>query len=260
MFDFSQKAYYYLNDSSIYLTKEQKDLFDLFSEKRRLVVSAPTSFGKSRVMREIIANNSYNQIIIIVPTNALLSETYFTFRMDERLSCYNLIFSTHIKPIDEKSIYIFTPEKFDAYTDEYDIAYDFFVFDEVYKIDSQDNRSSVFSNCLYKAYKKKCDYYLIGPYFNNFSSEYLKKTNGYFKKYDTDIVQKSISNYLYDCESNVSGMNFKKLKGKDPRLKTIIKNIEGQTIVYVGRKDSAESRARFISDILDCQIEKQRSI
>lgn len=153
IFDYAQKAFYSLN-SDILLTKEQKDLFDLFITKRRLVISAPTSFGKSRIMREIVAHCKYNNIVVIVPTNALLSETYFTFRMDERLSEYNLIFSTHIQPNNEKSIYIFTPEKFDLYTDEYNINYELFIFDEVYKIDSNDNRASVFSNCLYKAYKK----------------------------------------------------------------------------------------------------------
>ncbi len=253
IFDSSQKAFYSLKSDFI-LTKEQKDLFDLFSQKRRLVVSAPTSFGKSRVMREIITHNQYKQIVVIVPTNALLSETYFTFRMDERLSRYNLIFSTHIEPSDDNSIYIFTPEKFDVYTDEYDINFDFFVFDEVYKVDSKDSRSSVFSNCLYKAYKKQCDYYLIGPYFNKFSESFIKKTNGYFKRYDTDIVQKIMTNYLYDSEAKVSGVSLKKLKGKDTRLKQIIKNIPGQTIVYVGRKDTAETRARKIADLTDKEV------
>jgi hypothetical protein len=247
IFDCSQKAYYSLDDE-IVLTKEQKDLFDLFSEKRRLVVSAPTSFGKSRVMREIIAHNGYKQIVVIVPTNALLSETYFTFRMDERLSRYNLVFSTHIEPSDTDSIYIFTPEKFDVYTDENSIDYDFFIFDEVYKVDSSDSRSSVFSSCLYKAYKKKCDYYLIGPYFNRFSESFVDKTNGYFKRYSTDIVQKTTSNYLCGTSVEIDGHQLKRLKGRDARLKQVVKNIDGQNIVYVGRKDSAETRARYIAD------------
>lgn len=247
LFDSAQKAFYSLA-SDIILTKEQKDLFDLFITRRRLVVSAPTSFGKSRIMREIIAHCKYNNIVVIVPTNALLSETYFTFRMDERLSEYNLIFSTHIQPNNEKSIYIFTPEKFDLYTDEYNINYEFFIFDEVYKIDSNDNRASVFSNCLYKAYKKRCDYYLIGPYFNDFSPNFIQKTNGYFKKYNTDIVQKSTINYLEDSDILIDGVKLKKLLGKDSRLGQIINKVQGQTIIYVSRKDTAETRAKNISN------------
>lgn len=123
IFEVSQKAFYSL-ESDVVLTKEQKELYDIFNKKRRLVVSAPTSFGKSRITREIIVHNKYKHIVVVVPTNALLSETYFTFRMDERLSRYNLIFSTHVDPSESDSIYIFTPEKFDLYSDEHDIDYD----------------------------------------------------------------------------------------------------------------------------------------
>lgn len=95
---------------------------------------------------------------------------------------------------------------------------------------------------------------MIGPYFNKFSESFIKKTNGYFKRYDTDIVQKIMTNYLYDSEAKVSGVSLKKLKGKDTRLKQIIKNIPGQTIVYVGRKDTAETRARKIADLTDKEV------
>lgn len=253
LFESSQRAFYSL-EIDVTLTKEQKELYDLFNSKRRLVVSAPTSFGKSRITREIIAHNSYKHIVVVVPTNALLSETYFTFRMDERLSKYNLIFSTHIEPTTSDSIYIFTPEKFDLYSDEHDIDYDFFVFDEVYKVDSSDKRSSVFSNCLYKAYKKECDYYLIGPYFNKFSEKFLEKTGGHFKKFETDIVQKITRNYFSEEEACLPTGILKKLKGKDSRLKNAIKNLDGQTIVYVSRKDSAETRAKIISESRKSEI------
>ncbi|MCQ4412190.1 hypothetical protein NOX26_00350 [Enterobacter kobei] len=38
-------------------------------------MSAPTSFGKSLLIEEIIASNIYNNILIIQPTLALLDET-----------------------------------------------------------------------------------------------------------------------------------------------------------------------------------------
>ncbi|EOU9482085.1 helicase-related protein [Pseudomonas aeruginosa] len=245
LLDLAQNAFYSI-DGEILLTKEQKDLFDLFMRKRRLVVSAPTSFGKSRIVREIITHCSYNSIAVVVPTNALLSETYQAFREDVRLSEYGLIFSTHIEPPEGKVIYIFTPEKFDVYTDEHKISYDFFVFDEVYKVDAEDRRSSVFSNCLYKAYLKKCDYYLIGPYFKGFSKEYLERTDGHFVKFETDIVQKETVNY-YDGVAIYDGRTLPARESKDARLTQVLSKIDGQSIVYVGRKDSAETRAKFIA-------------
>ncbi|MDT9677718.1 DEAD/DEAH box helicase [Pseudomonas sp. JV414] len=263
LFEVSQRSFYSL-DSEILLTKEQKDLYDTFKEKRRLVVSAPTSFGKSRIVREIISHNSYESVMMVVPTNALLSETYFAFKQDENLKRYNLIYSTHSEPSSEPTIYIFTPEKFDVYTDEHQVSFDFFIFDEVYKVDSSDNRSSVFASCLYKAYKERCDYYLIGPYFKSFSKEFLRRTKGHFEKYNTDIVQKKVINYLSDKSVSIDGAELKSLKGKEPRLMQILQSVSGQSIVYVGRKDSAETRAHYIagkrsedvkSEVLDELIE-----
>ena len=246
--DIAQRSFYSLKNNTL-LTKEQKSLFDTFLKKRKLVVSAPTSFGKSLIVREIISNSDYKSIVIIVPTNALLSETYYSVRMDESLSEYKIIFSTHLKPVKGKVIYIFTPEKFDLYSDEHNIHYDFFVFDEIYKIDSRDNRSSVFSSCLYKAYKEECDYYFIGPYFKSFSRKYLNKTNGVFKKFSTEIVQKQVSHYYSETSIFLNNVMLPSLKGKDPRLKKVLAAIDGQTIVYVCRKDSAETRSKCIAKI-----------
>ncbi|WP_433735105.1 helicase-related protein [Pseudomonas monteilii] len=244
----AQKAFYSL-ESDVILTKEQKDLYDLFLKKRRLVISAPTSFGKSRIVREIISHSSYQCVVMIVPTNALLNETYQAFREDRGLSEYSLVFSTHTEPPEGKAIYIFTPEKFDLYTDEHGIQFDFFVFDEVYKVGNYDGRSSVFSNCLYKAYKRKCDYYLIGPYFKSFSAKYLERTSGHFERYQTDIVQKEIISYFDGGAPTYRKITLPVRAGKDARLKQVLQKIDGPTIVYVGRKDTAETRAKIIHEI-----------
>lgn len=243
-----QKAFYSLPNDLI-LTKEQKELFDLFTECKKLVVSAPTSFGKSRIIREIVLHNRYNRTVVIVPTNALLNETYISFLNDERFSDYDLIFSTHILPSERKSIYIFTPEKFDLYSDEHYINYDFFVFDEVYKVSNKDSRSSVYANCLYKAYLKKSDYYLIGPYFKEFSENYLRKTGGIFEHFKTDIVQKAIYDYPIDTELEIDSTTLPARKGKNTRLKEIIKNIDGQNIIYASQKRTAESKAKLLISI-----------
>ena len=246
--EIAQKAFYSL-ESDVILTKEQKDLYDLFMKKRRLVVSAPTSFGKSRIVREIISHCSYECVTVVVPTNALLNETYQAFKDDVGLSEYSLVFSTHTEPPEGKSIYIFTPEKFDLYTDEYGIEFDFFVFDEVYKVGNYDGRSSVFSSCLYKAYKRKCDYYLIGPYFKSFSKLYLERTSGHFERFQTDIVQKEIINYCDGDAPSYRTISLPSRASKDGRLKQVIQKITGPTIVYAGRKDTAETRAKLIHEL-----------
>jgi helicase len=246
--EIAQKAFYSL-ESDVILTKEQKDLYDLFMKKRRLVISAPTSFGKSRIVREIISHSLYECVAVVVPTNALLNETYQAFKADVGLSKYSLVFSTHTEPPEGKAIYIFTPEKFDLYTDEYGIEFDFFVFDEVYKVGNYDGRSSVFSSCLYKAYKRKCDYYLIGPYFKSFSRRYLERTSGHFERFQTDIVQKEIINYFDGQSPDYRKISLPARVNKDARLKQVLQKITGPTIVYAGRKDTAETRAKLICEM-----------
>ncbi|ELV2780319.1 DEAD/DEAH box helicase, partial [Enterobacter cloacae] len=55
--------------------EEQKYYYDIISSGKNLILSAPTSFGKSLLIEEIIASNNYNNILIIQPTLALLDET-----------------------------------------------------------------------------------------------------------------------------------------------------------------------------------------
>ena len=59
----------------VYLHEEQQTLSIELQSKRSVVVSAPTSFGKSLLIEELIASRIYKQIVIIQPTLALLDET-----------------------------------------------------------------------------------------------------------------------------------------------------------------------------------------
>ena len=61
-FDLIGEEYYTADISKSILTRDQKRLFDSFQEKKRLIISAPTSFGKSRIIQEIIIHNTYNNI------------------------------------------------------------------------------------------------------------------------------------------------------------------------------------------------------
>src|SRR5882672_8452460 len=62
------KAFYTSRNTGTTLTGPQKEVFDLFQDHRRVVISAPTSFGKTRIISEIIAHNDYKNIALIMPT------------------------------------------------------------------------------------------------------------------------------------------------------------------------------------------------
>ncbi|USG67337.1 DEAD/DEAH box helicase [Brevibacillus ruminantium] len=254
-FDMFSESFYTLNTGTV-LTRDQKRVFEDFKRFRRLVVSAPTSFGKSRIISEIITHNSYNNIAIILPTIALLNETYLSLRKNPAISLrYKLINTLTQSFGDSSNIFILTPEKMDLLLDSYpQLNIDFFTMDEIYKIQDDDDRKHVFTHCLYRLSKMNADFYLIGPYFQDFSKKFLERTNAKFRRYSAEIVQKDtidISVINYHEEFNVSTHKFKKLKDNDRNLINIAKKVDGQTLVYLGRKDTVETRAKRLAEKLE---------
>ncbi|MGN4997759.1 DEAD/DEAH box helicase [Aeromonas sp. 80P] len=54
---------------------EQKHILKLLESGKNVIVSAPTSFGKSLLIEEVVASLKYKNIVVIQPTLALLDET-----------------------------------------------------------------------------------------------------------------------------------------------------------------------------------------
>lgn len=71
-----RKEFFYSENLSngIYHHREQRELLNKIYHKN-MIVSAPTSFGKSLLIQEIVATKKYNNIVILQPTLALLDET-----------------------------------------------------------------------------------------------------------------------------------------------------------------------------------------
>lgn len=182
-----------LNSDNI-LDKTQKDVIDLFQtlQHRRLLVSAPTSFGKTFLMREIVFLNRerYKNILLVFPTVALLQENAREMeRFAQRLGLPHKIVKSldSVVTIDNPTIYVFTPERALQLIATYpDIKLDFFFYDEIYKIDEDfcsdtldekdkeqgyishedfldTNRGKTFRIALYLLSKMVDEYYLAGP-------------------------------------------------------------------------------------------------
>jgi len=250
-FENFSKSFYTL-DSGTILTKDQKRLFNTFQKTKRLVVSAPTSFGKSRIVPEIIIANSYNNVAIVLPTIALLNETYISFKNNPKFSAYHLINSLSQPLGKSKNILILTPEKMDMFLDENpDFKFDFFVMDEIYKIQDDPERKQIFTHCLYRLSKVTPYYYLIGPYFEGFSKKFLQRTKTEFIKFDTEIVQKEVYRF-HELDSGgslkIGDDVIKKCKGKSVNLRRLVEKISDQTFVYVGNKRTAESLAFHLAE------------
>lgn len=206
MFYVKHKAIQKYYQSKVYknnlLDKRQKDIIDEFEtlESKRILLSAPTSFGKTFLLREIIFMNKekYKNILMVFPTIALLNEN--SDNIYELISNFNLeykVINNVYANFDESSkhIFVLTPERtLKLLSDHTNLKIDFFFFDEVYKIDEdynkndgsqsiiKSNRAKAFRIALYLLSKTVKDYYLAGPYLDlnylqNGMAEFLKKNH-----------------------------------------------------------------------------------
>jgi len=137
-----EKIHHSEMSSEIILDGTQKEIIDSFQklEKRRLFLSAPTSYGKTFLLREILYLNKekYKQIFLIFPTVALLfenTEKIQSFVKANNLE-YKIINNVYTKfSYNEKNIFILTPERALQILALFEGIIDFFFFDEIYKID-----------------------------------------------------------------------------------------------------------------------------
>ncbi|WP_110791636.1 DEAD/DEAH box helicase [Cronobacter sakazakii] len=261
--DIFLKNFYTSSKSDTTLTKPQKEIFNTFQKNRRLIVSAPTSFGKTRIIREIISHNNYRMIVIIMPTVSLLSEVYSDFKQQFE-SEYTVSKSSKISLDDNKKyIMILTPERMSVLIQENPaLSVDFFVMDEIYKVDYKlnDDRFRIFSDILYKLTNSGSDLYLIGPYINDFSQRFREKFDIVMLRFDLEIVQKDF--YELDYEN---GRGIKKIEGNKIRvignkyenLLRIALNskIDGKYLIYRYQKHLVEALAeKFKNEIPQCNF------
>src|SRR5699024_548506 len=83
----------------IYIHIEQKKIEMDLSAGRNVAVSAPTSFGKSLLIEEMVARKKYDNILIIQPTLALINET--RKKLNKYNDFYNIVVNTKQRPKDK---------------------------------------------------------------------------------------------------------------------------------------------------------------
>jgi len=148
-------------DEQIVFHREQAEIYRRLISGENIILSAPTSFGKSKVIDAVIASGRYKNVVVVVPTIALIDETR---RRLSRLSREFKIVTQVSQPPAEKNIFVFTAERVNVYEQLPHI--DFFVIDEFYKIGSvasDQKRTVALNNAFYRLAKGGGQFYLLGP-------------------------------------------------------------------------------------------------
>lgn len=236
---------YSSDNSDNYYHLKQKELFEIIlNEKKNLLVSAPTSFGKSFLIEEIIASKQYRNILIIQPTLALIAETRKNLK--KYSNYYNIVVrTTQRRKKAFPNIFIFTAERVLEYDDFSEI--DFFVLDEFYKISNaflEDRRDTLNSAVFSVLHNYKPQFYFIGPFIEKVSNEFLQKYNAEFLNIKYSLVDVDTF-YLKDENSKQYKVN-----DKEGKVIAALKNInpEEQTIFYCSSVDMTFQVARILKE------------
>ena len=153
------------NTENDHFFSEQKEIYESF-QKENFSYSAPTSMGKSFIMRVFIKDQikkgSNKNYAIIVPTKALISEVKKSIIEDMATDViehgYRIITAVGdlALTIPHKFIYVMTPERMLYLTNtKPDLKIDYLFIDEAHKLSSKDTRSPLYYDLLDKISTRK---------------------------------------------------------------------------------------------------------
>lgn len=235
----------YIFDKTLH--SKQKELSNLVFSKQNVIVSAPTSFGKSLLIEEIVASNIYSNIVIIQPTLALLDET--RIKLKRYSSQYKIIVRTSQEPSIEKgNIFLLTAERVLEYPNMPNI--DLLIIDEFYKLSKQreDNRANILNIAFLRLTKKSdCRFYLLGPNIDNISPGFIEKYNAVFYKTDYSLVYTETENLYQHAKKKPGG----KVSHED--IFSVLDNTEDQSLVFCSSPSTARKLAFSYCKHLEAQ-------
>lgn len=209
----------------------QAEVYYTLLRGENVILSAPTSFGKSLIIDSIIASQKHSNIFIIVPTIALIDETR------KRLSKFNDSYKIITHPsqsFSQRNIFILTQERAIAIIP--DVNVDFFIIDEFYKLNPQntdDERCNILNQVFYKLVKKRAQFYLLGPNIEQVTTSLLENIKFKFIKTDYKTVV-----------SERHKINVKKGDNSIERLTELSSSLEDSTLIFCQSPASANKVAK----------------
>lgn len=206
-----------------------------------IILSAPTSFGKSLLIDVIISAKNFENVVLIVPTLALVEET--RRRMSRFIDNYSIITSSNQK-LTEKNIFVLTQERFLSMESEIP-EIDFFAIDEFYKlsISNDGGRSTLLNQAFLRLSNTGAQFYLLGPSIKAIPDIIKKKLNCKFLIEDFQTV--AIELHFLNKKPN-----------KEESLANLLDKIAGQTMIYC--QSPASTRKLLKSYLTLRNIEKTK--
>lgn len=175
------------------LTPIQAHILNRIDRDKSFSFSAPTSAGKSYILRRLI-NTSPSNIIIVLPSRALIQEYVMKLRaeMSDEILVSAYLAKVNID-INKKRVYVITPERGGAlFTDEFSSSdFSLFLFDEA-QLSEEKGRGYIFDAFVSAVYNKFEDSKKI------FAHPFIANPEAQFSKYR---ISGTKSAYNYDFYS-----------------------------------------------------------
>lgn len=140
---------------------EQQKIYERLMDGESVILSAPTSFGKSAIVDALVLSGRWANLVIIVPTISLIDET--RRRLVALDTGYTIVSHPSQQPT-LKNIYVLTQERFLELSQVPEV--DFFIIDEFYKLgegEADEKRRSNLNIAWRILRKTGAQYYLLGP-------------------------------------------------------------------------------------------------
>jgi hypothetical protein len=211
--------------SDIVFHEPQARIYRALMDGNSVILGAPTSFGKSLVTDAIIASGKFQDVLIVVPTIALIDET--RRRLSQRFKGKYKVVTHASQAIADKNLFVLTQERV-LERDVIDRA-EFVVIDEFYKLSperAEDERCARLNEVFYRVVKAKKQFYLLGPNVGGISEGSRGKLKcRYFNEEYRTVV------------SEIHNVN----PGKDPlqTLAALCKKLTESTIIFCSSPGSA---------------------
>lgn len=218
--------------------------------------NAPTSFGKSSVIVDLIRIKNYQnkKTAIIVPSKSLLMQTYKMIKaasLGVRLLIHDEMYSN-----DDSFIAIFTQERALRLLDNNAIFFDVMFIDEAHNIMNNNARSILLSRLIHKNkilnYDQKIIYLspLVGDKdkLKINSTQEIKEEKIHFNIKEPEIFEYRLNKNAY--QYNRFTNDFYPLDEYDSELDYMLSNCEEKNFVYLRQPKKIEQLANSIAESL----------
>lgn len=261
---------------SIQLHKYQKDVLSKFSpsSQNRYFLSASTSFGKTFLIFEILRKMQYNNVCLVFPTIALLSENIQKIFCNDEYAWVKEKYKIHTlsdaEIQEQNNLFIYTPERYLSFLDKHrDFSLDFFFVDEIYKIDNEflineeqkeNERDVAYRICTHIGLNQTTDCVLAGPYININPLDTSSSITKFLHWANITLLDfnkiEIVGKHEYELgmrkkiklKDDISPIHFSSTR-KELRLKELVKELvlrKENIIIYCPSKSQVEKNAKLL--------------